>query len=207
MNNDSELFQLFLQGSEEAFNAIYEKYALQLLDEAYKRLQSKETAKEAVQEVFINLFLKRREIRYTQNLGGYLFTALRNKTLDIIRSDLLHATHHRMLAKQQSSYFSIEDKLWHKELEARLQRSIQSLPDRCREVFLLNRYEGLSYKSIAQKLHISVNTVEKHIVKALRILRSQIAENDKLLLLLPTIEIGYIGMVITSEFVWTQIIR
>lgn len=207
MNNDSELFQLFLQGSEEAFNAIYEKYALQLLDEAYKRLQSKETAKEAVQEVFINLFLKRREIRYTQNLGGYLFTALRNKTLDIIRRDLLHATHHRMLAKQQSSYFSIEDKLWHKELEARLQRSIQSLPDRCREVFLLNRYEGLSYKSIAQKLHISVNTVEKHIVKALRILRSQIAENDKLLLLLPTIEIGYIGMVITSEFVWTQIIR
>lgn len=207
MNNDSELFQLFLQGSEEAFNAIYEKYALQLLDEAYKRLQSKETAKEAVQEVFINLFLKRREIRYTQNLGGYLFTALRNKTLDIIRRDLLHATHHRMLAKQQSSYFSIEDKLWHKELETRLQRSIQSLPDRCREVFLLNRYEGLSYKSIAQKLHISVNTVEKHIVKALRILRSQIAENDKLLLLLPTIEIGYIGMVITSEFVWTQIIR
>lgn len=201
MNNDSELFQLFLQGNEEAFNVIYEKYAWQLLDEAYKRLQSKEAAKEAVQEVFINLFLKRREIRYTQNLGGYLFTALRNKTLDIIRRDLLHATHQRMLAKQQSPYFSIEDKLWHKELEARLQHSIQLLPGKCREVFLLSRFEGLSYKSIAQKLRISVNTVEKHMVKALRILRSEIGKNDLLLLLLQTIEIGYMGIVITNEFV------
>lgn len=155
-----------------------------LLNAAHKRLKSQEAAKEVVQEVFITLFLKKAEIKHTENIAGYLFTTLRHKILDIIRADLLHATHHDNIGRQQERFDSIDNMLEGKELEAVLYRSIQALPDKCREAFILSRYEQLPYKTIAAKLNISVNTVEKHIGKALRLLRIQLGEKDLLLILL-----------------------
>ncbi|HEY9260884.1 RNA polymerase sigma-70 factor [Chitinophaga sp.] len=173
-----------LQGEEWAFDAIYAQYAIPLLNAAYKRLKSKEEAKEVVQEVFISLFINKSAIRHTENLGGYLHNTLRYKILDIIRADLRHATHREQIGRQQEPFDQIEHQLENKELEIRLQRCIHALPDKCREAFLLSRYEHLSYKAIAEQLNISVNTVEKHIGKALRILRVQLGENGLLLLLL-----------------------
>lgn len=180
---DSELFQLLLQGEEWAFDAIYAQYSIPLLNEAYKRLKSKEEAKEVVQEVFISLFVNKTTIRHTENIGGYLHSILRYKVLDIIRTDLRHASHHAQISRQQEP-FDIAHPLEKKELEIRLQQCIQALPEKCREAFLLSRYEHLSYKAIAAQLNISVNTVEKHIGKALRILRVQLGENGLLALLL-----------------------
>lgn len=136
------------------------------------------------QEVFITLFLKKEEIKHTENIAGYLFTTLRHKILDIIRANLLYATHHDNIGRQQERFDSIDNMLEGKELEAVLYRSIQALPDKCREAFILSRYEQLPYKAIAAKLNISVNTVEKHIGKALRLLRIQLGEKDLLLILL-----------------------
>lgn len=137
-----------------------------------------------VQEVFISLYLKKNDIKHPGNLAGYLFTALRNRILDIIKTDLIHTTHHHQLGLLQEQYTSIENQLEQKELEVMLHKAIGQLPDKCREAFLLSRYEGLSYKEIAQQLDISVNTVEKHIGKALRLLRLQLGGNGLLLLLL-----------------------
>jgi RNA polymerase sigma-70 factor (family 1) len=174
---------MLLDGHEEAFDAIYNRYAIPLLNAAYRRLQSKEEAKEVVQEVFISLYLKRGSIKYAGNLQGYLFTALRNRILDIFRTDLIHTTHHQYLNRHQDKYTTIEPLLEQKELEARLQQLIAQLPDKCREAFLLSRYHGLSYREVAEKLQISVNTVEKHIGKALRMLRMQLGETKLLLLI------------------------
>lgn len=182
--SEGDLFHMLLEGREEAFDAIYSLYAVPLLNAAYKRLQSKEEAKEVVQEVFISLYLKKNEIKHPGNLAGYLFTALRNRILDIIKTDLLHTTHHHQLSKLQESYTDIESQLEQKELENTLQKAIGQLPDKCRKVFLLSRYEGLSYKEIAVQLNVSVNTVEKHVGKALRLLRLQLSDARLLLLLL-----------------------
>ena len=182
--NEDELFRMLLAGKEEAFDAIYERYALPLLNAAYKRLQSKEEAKEVVQEVFIGLFLKKDAIRHAGNLSGYLFTALRNKVLDIIKTDLLHASHHQQMRLLQSPHTEIDHQLEQKELELSVRKAIAQLPDKCREAFLLSRYEGLSYKEIAGILKVSVNTVEKHVGKALRLLRLQLNDTGLLLLVL-----------------------
>lgn len=184
LHDQDTLFRLLLEGREEAFDAIYDEYAIPLLNAAYKRLRSKEEAKEVVQEVFISLYLKKNDIRHAGNLAGYLFTALRNRILDIIRADLLHTTHHHQMGLLQEKHADIENQLEQKELETMLHKAIGLLPDKCREAFLLSRYEGLSHKEVAQQLNISVNTVEKHIGKALRLLRLQLGGNGMLLLLL-----------------------
>lgn len=181
---EDELFQLLLSGREEAFDVIYDMYAVPLLNAAYKRLQSKEEAKEVVQEVFISLYLKKDAIKHPGNLSGYLFTALRNRILDIIKTDLLHASHHQQMSLLQSPHTDIEHELEQKELEISIRKAIAQLPDKCRKAFLLSRYEGLSYKEIAATLHVSVNTVEKHVGKALRLLRLQLNDTRLLLLLL-----------------------
>ncbi|WP_211092898.1 RNA polymerase sigma factor [Chitinophaga polysaccharea] len=184
--DEALLFRMLLDGKEEAFEAIYNVYAVPLLNAAFRRLRSEEEAKEVVQEVFISLFLKKNEIKYAGNLGGYLHTVLRHRILDIFRVDLLYASHHQQLRQQQEGACYLEDRLERKELALRLQQCINRLPDKCREVFILSRYDGLSYKAIATRLKISVNTVEKHVGKALRLLRLQLGDEEILLLVLAT---------------------
>ena len=173
---DTELFLLLKQDDENAFDEMYERYFIPLLNTAFKRLQSKEDALEIVQDLFVQLYFKRKQIEHTHNLGGYLQMMLRNKIIDRFREQLVRKKHIYQIQqmKAETEPNAPEVSMDVKMLEQKIHAVIEQLPDKCREVFLLSRFDNLSHQAIAQKLNISVSTVEKHIVKALKIVRRHV---------------------------------
>jgi RNA polymerase sigma-70 factor (family 1) len=173
---DTELFLLLKQDDLHAFDEMYERYFIPLLNTAFKRLQSKEDALEIVQDLFVQLYFKRKQIEHTYNIGGYLQMMLRNKIIDRFREQLVRKKHLYQLHQQkwEDTSDAPEDNMDVKMLEQKIHAVIEQLPNKCREVFLLSRYNNLSHQAIAEKLNISVSTVEKHIVKALKIVRKHV---------------------------------
>jgi RNA polymerase sigma-70 factor (ECF subfamily) len=173
---DTELFILLKQDDLHAFEEMYDRHFIPLLNTAFKRLQSKEDALEIVQDLFVTLYFKRKQIEHPHNPGGYLQTMLRNKIIDRFREQLVRKKHiyHFQQMKPEAAPDAPEDRMDVKMLEQKIHSVIEQLPDKCREVFLLSRFDNLSHQAIAEKLNISVSTVEKHIVKALKIVRKHV---------------------------------
>lgn len=173
--SDDELLMLLKQGSTDAFEIIYDRYFIRLLNTSYKRLGSEEAAREIVQDIFVQLFIKRNEID-TRNLTAYLHTLLRNRIIDCFRKHLSKKKHQHYLKHTQPAIVHElpEAVMDGKMLEEKIKNAIDQLPEKCREVFILSRLNHLSHQAIAEKLTISVSTVEKHIVKALKIMRKRL---------------------------------
>ncbi len=167
-----------------------ERYVEQLFREQFENLcnfakayiHDPDIAKEIVQEVFINLWTKRDSIEPGKPVKSYLFTSVRNRSLNYIRD-------HK---KFQSFVLDVEieekfrsddlDMMESEEARIKIENAIQKLPEKCREVFEMSRFEEMKYNEIAVELNISVKTVEVHISKALKILREEL--KDLLMILL-----------------------
>ncbi len=142
-----------------------------------------EASQELVQDVFLSLYRQQSALPEYTVLENYLFIATRNRVFNYHRQLLLQSRKEALLRNRLPLMSADgQEGLELKELETRLRASIQQLPDQCRKVFLLSRDEQLSNKEVAERLHISVNTVEQHMRKALRILRASF--NDELSMLL-----------------------
>lgn len=182
---DKQLIELIAQGDEAAFTAIYHRYYLALTRSGFKRLQNEFVVEELVQDVFINLWNKAGELDPEGNIKSYLFATLRNKVLHELRASMVIAKHAKIICQQQNYFAEDANSLMHtRHLEEKFESIVKELPPQCREAFTLSRFEELSYKSIAERMDISVNTVEKHIGKALNILRRAFKEYDITLLAL-----------------------
>lgn len=140
---------------------------------ASKKIDDYETAREFVQDVFVSLFKLRDSLNPDISILAYLHVALKNRIFNHYRHQNVHRRYEQYVALQQPD---ISDNtvalLYSKELEMQIKGEIEKLPLQCRTVFLLSREEGLPNKEIASHLNISVNTVEQHMRKALRILRT-----------------------------------
>lgn len=146
---------------------------VKLLSIASKKIDDHETAREFVQDVFISLFKLRNTLNPQISVLAYLHVALKNRVLNHYRHQNVHKRYEQYVAQQQLHVTdSTISQLQSKELETYLKEEIKRLPQQCRTVFLLSREEGLPHKEIASHLNISINTVEQHMRKALRILRT-----------------------------------
>jgi RNA polymerase sigma-70 factor (ECF subfamily) len=136
-----------------------------------------ETAKEIVQDAFVNLWEKRHTIDLSKPVKSYLSTTVRNKCLNHLRdhkkfsSDLLALEN-----LSNETLYDQPDKLVESDLSGQISRAIGELPEKCREVFLLSRNRNLRYQEIADELRISVKTVETQMSKALQHMRVRLAE-------------------------------
>ena len=174
---DEALFLLVKEGHKEAFEDIYRRFWQELLDAAYRRVKVQDTAMELVQSLLVDLYLKRETISLNTSLRSYLHTSLKNRVLNTIRSQLVRNTYQQQVLNGGSFHQpDAASTLQLKELQRHIDESCASMPEKCREVFYLSRREHLSYQHIARQLDISVNTVEKHMVKALKILRSHLKQ-------------------------------
>lgn len=174
-NSDPELIYLWQQGDDKAFDALYLRYIGLLISEATKKVYSIDEAKELVQDVFLKLYLRRDGLNTISSLKSYLLTALRNRIYNHYQKLLSKAKYEKSASNNRSSVTDdLQDDYEAKELNKLIQEKIQMLPAQCRKVFLLSREEQLSYKEIAEQLNISVNTVDQHIQKALRLLRASV---------------------------------
>lgn len=169
---DSELISLLKAGEEAAFSEIYSRYWKLLFERAYVILRNEDSAKDAVQEVFISLW-NRKEIIEIMQIKAYLQQAIRFKVLHFIRDERTDGEFYSRLRNITTEIIA-DNPLLFKEQQNLLNELVDSLPDDCKEAFLLSREEELTYKQIAEQLNISTKTVEKRISKSLKYLRENI---------------------------------
>jgi RNA polymerase sigma-70 factor (ECF subfamily) len=174
---DKQVLETLQLGNESAFEMIFKTYYQPLCRYAYSFLQDKEEAEEVVQASFINVWEKRNSISIETSLKSYLYRMVRNACLNVIKHDKIkqqHVAHE--LAVTEATYESVAQKVYATELESKITEAIRTLPEQCRIVFQLSRFEELKYQEIADQLQISVKTVENHMGKALRLMREQLKE-------------------------------
>jgi len=170
--SDEKLLALLKDGLEEAFDHLFFRYRNKLFAVAYNRLKSKETAEEIVQDLFAAIWQKRQTLQITNNLSSYLCTAIKYAVLDHIRSQKTKDSYvAEMLKVSERAASSVEQGVEFNELDFHLNKSIDALPEKCREAFTLSRYENYSVREIADKLNISPETAKYHIAHALKTLR------------------------------------
>lgn len=163
------------EGDREAFDELYQKYWKALFNSAYKRLLVKEEAEEIIQDLFVRIWIKRSQLEITSTLEAYLFGALRYSIYNFIRNKQVrdaYLDHLGHVSEVNQSY--IEDTLYYEELTEALSVTIEKLPEKYKSVYLLSRNENLSYKEISKNLRIPLDTVEKHMGKALKIIRENL---------------------------------
>lgn len=187
-HQDQVLVDLLQKGSRKAFEQLFKKYWPLLFDAAYRRVQSKELAEDLVQELFADIWCKRAEINVTDSIGGYLFSSLKYKILNQFRSNSVKNKHLKLIRdKQPIATNAVEESVLFNGLHYALESEIRNLPQKCQMVFNLRNKGNLSYKEIARQLNISVNTVEKHMGKALRVLRKNLKDYIVTLLMISQI--------------------
>jgi RNA polymerase sigma-70 factor, ECF subfamily len=152
---------------------------------AIQYVKDSDIAKDIVQEVFFGLWQKKESIDLSKSVRSYLVSAVRNKCLNYIRD---HKKFSDTILESEDQYiksnYKQPDRLIEEEIRKKILSSIEELPVKCREVFLLSRYEKLKYQEIADRLHISVKTVETQMSKALQHFRIRLAEFLSILLIL-----------------------
>ena len=182
---DQTLLTLLKQSDKDAYTVIYDRYKNLLYNHAYKKLGDPEEVKDVLQELFTNLWNKRADIPVAMNLSGYLYAGIRNRVLNLL-------SHKEVENKYLSSIqrftpqedYSTDLAIREKEMADLIQKEIDQLPPKMREVFLLSRKENLTHQEIAGQLSISEQTVAKQVTNALRILRLRLGSLFILLLML-----------------------
>ena len=178
-SDDKELQRSLKRGTISAFVYIYTTYFDALLNYADRLLNNMETARDVVQQVFYKVWEGRAVLSITLSVKAYLFKSVYYGSLNT----LAHEKNVRKYEQEQLSdfYFSTiiqspeaEIELWQSDIGRALQDAIDSLPERCREVFLLSKVEGLKNREIAERLTISEKTVERHMSIALSKLRDEL---------------------------------
>lgn len=168
-----EVVSLLSSNPEGAMQILYQDYYEQMCSVVYRVLNDSNASEDIVQEVFMEIWKKRDNIVFTTSIYGYLKRSCINRSLNYIRRN-------KMKFEDESALqFQYNEDHTHNELEADdlksiIARSVDSLPDRCRQVFVLSRYEHMTYKEISQELDISIKTVENQIAKALKVLKNNV---------------------------------
>ena len=160
------------------FESLFRSEYKGMLFYAIRYVKEEEAAKEIVQEAFINLWEKRESIIPEKEVKSYLSASVRNRCLNYLRDNKRYAGTLRSLGGLLPLPSAGEyDQLEFRELSRQIQDAIDELPEKCREVFRLNRFEQMKYQQIADHLQISVKTVETQMSKALAHLRTRIKLN------------------------------
>lgn len=139
-------------------------------------LKGSDDAEEMVQNVFFKLWEKRERLHELQSVTAYLYRAVHNECMNFIKHEKVktayevHAVHHGDIASKA------QDNAEAKELQRRLADAMNDLPEQCRAIFQMSRFEELKYREIADKMGLSVKTVENQMGKALKILRTKLAD-------------------------------
>lgn len=173
--SDQELLNRIQQDDQTAFRKLFDRHYKTLLGTAINVLKEVDTGKDIVQEVFFQIWKKRSNLDVHTNLSAYLKRAVINRCLNVIKQRK-PTVNDDWLLESPATLASALDDLAHQDLKAAMEKALESLPERCRIVFVMKRLEGLSQKEIAQQLNISTKTVENQITKALKVLKEALVQ-------------------------------
>jgi len=175
---DKDLITRTLEGDQDAFRQLFNKYWHDLYKIAYRRLPIEEDVKDILQEVFISLWKNLHNISILDNLGGYLYTSLRNRIFNYFEKNRLKL---RTLLNQPFNPVQSEDDtynfLYTKELQLVVNTIVAEMPSKMREIYLLSKVEQLSNGEIAELLALAPQTVKNQIYQALSRIRNELAKS------------------------------
>ncbi len=175
-HSDLELWFQVKEKNREAFEILYKKYWESSYSIAYWLLMDREGAKDIVQELFIDLWIKRDQINIVSNFEGYLKIALRNRVFSYIKSSAKQKVRIEGLIREtEDSVATTAQEIYNeKELRSLYQAELQKLPPKMKEVFILNKEEGLSIQEIAQKFSVSEQTIRNQLSSSIKRVRTSL---------------------------------
>jgi RNA polymerase sigma-70 factor, ECF subfamily len=183
--SENQLLDTLKAGDITAFEMIFKNYYQPLCNYAYTFVQDKDEAEEIVQTTFMAVWEKKEVLEIRTTIRPYLYAMVRNACLNIIKHEKIKQQHATVeLAMGEHSVESVTRTVMANELERRIHQAMEALPEQCRLVFKLSRFEELKYQEIADQLEISIKTVENHMGKALKIMREQLRDYLPLVIIL-----------------------
>ena len=163
---------------EDQFEQVFKSHFKGLHSYACTITRDPPTAEEIVQGIFVKLWEKRQDIDIRESISTYLYRAVHNESLNYLKHLKVRAVHQSYTMRQNKSPDpgKAAEKIALSELEQRLEKALRELPEQCRTIFQLSRFEDLKYKDIADKLGLSIKTVENQMGKALKLLRLKLVD-------------------------------
>lgn len=160
----------------EAFRSLFQRYWEDLFITAAKTLRGREGAEDVVQEVFSSLWARRHTLVIKASLSAYLHTSVRYHALHFIEKNMTRKDYLIRLSEVEMCLISVTpaDRLEIKEIEENIKRTVECMPPRMQEIYILSRDNYLSHKEISERLGISSETVKKQVRNALQLIRKSI---------------------------------
>ncbi len=174
--------------NERSYELFFNEHYNALCRFAFTFLKDADDAEEIVQNIFVKLWNDREGIEIKTSVKSYLFTAVRNASLNQLKHIDIKETYkqHNQLQIQQG--YNIDGEMEASELQEKITNAIQSMPEQRKKIFGMSRFEGLKYKEIAKQLNISPKTVENHMGIAIKFLREELKEYLHLIVVIIIIE-------------------
>jgi len=182
-NRANNLFVKMKSGDQEALKSLFMIYFPRLNDFAARIISDPETSQDITQDVFVKIWERKDQIE-AWNIEPFLYKLIRNSCIDYIKKVKFIDSRKQELGDR----FKFEE-LYHidfvrnepyvlirEELRSEIEKTIESLPERCREVFMLSRVNGLKNREISEKLGISIKNVERHLTRAIRTFREKFSD-------------------------------
>ncbi|HTN37617.1 MAG TPA: RNA polymerase sigma-70 factor [Arachidicoccus sp.] len=174
---DQEIIYKIKSGDVSAFESAFKTYAKPLHAYGYTLLANNHQAEEMIQQLFLKIWEQRATLEIHTSLKAYLYRSIHNDCMNHIRHQKVKRDYQLSVVKEAAStHQEPVSRLEVKEIQQRLRSGMAKLPEACRTIFQLSRFEHLSYKEIASQLGISIKTVENQMGKALRILRVELKD-------------------------------
>ncbi|WP_425236852.1 RNA polymerase sigma factor [Ulvibacterium sp.] len=171
-NNNASLIQCLKDGNEKAYSFLVDKYHHRLCVYVHSLVNDKDQAEDIVQNVFIRTWERRRNLNTEYTIKSFLYKSAHNEFIDQYRKRKSVTALEKKYIEELDRFVSRDDAFFEK-LLFRVQREIQNLPPKCKEIFLMSKRDGLSNIEIAEYLNVSKKTIEYHMTKAFAILRKR----------------------------------
>lgn len=182
---ERDLVERVIKGDQTAFEILFRFYYPGLTVYARQFFADREQAEEIVQDFFVRFWDKHQLVNPSDSLKSYFFSSIKNSSLNLLKHRKIKEKYIREIKEMSEDNLLYDPDLYiASELQEKIKKAVDSLPERCREVFVLSRIKGLSNDEIAIQLDISKRTVETQISKALKILKAELKDYVGLLLLL-----------------------
>jgi len=170
------------QGDKCEFEKLYRRFCQPLVLFANKYIYDLDVAENIVQDVFVNVWQHRTQINSSGNIKTYLYTSVKNQALNLVNRQRIERCYKETITIEERDDCTPETQYDLNELEAQVNKAVESLPEKRRIIFLMSRHDHFSYSGIAEVLGVSVKTVENQMGKALKTLRSYLSNFISLML-------------------------
>lgn len=170
--------------NEAAFEQVFKMYFKALHAYASTILKDEMLGEEIVQNIFLKIWERKEQLSIQSSLKAYLYRAVHNESMNVLKHEKIKASYQVYIARAMKNETDMANKkILSSDLEHKLRKALNELPEQCRTIFQMSRFEELKYQEIADKLGLSIKTIENQMGKALKLLRLKLVDFLPLLLI------------------------